>query len=69
MGYFNEIGEGTFSFVVNIRNKLNRGKKLEKDEREFLNRNKELIKLERPKSKEEMKKEEEVKKLLNEVFG
>lgn len=69
LGYFNEIGEGTFSFVVNIRNKLNRGKKLEKDEREFLNRNKELIKLERPKSKEEMKKEEEVKKLLNEVFG
>lgn len=69
LGYFNEIGEGMFSFVVSIRNKLNKSKKLEKHEREFLNRNKELIKLEKPKSREELKKEEEVKELLDEVFG
>lgn len=68
LGYFNEIGEGTFSFVVGIRHKLNRGKKLEKHEKEFLTRNKELVKLEKPKTKEEQEKEDKYQALLNEVL-
>ena len=35
MGYFSEVGESVLSTVVNIRNKIKRGKKLEKYEREF----------------------------------
>ncbi len=69
LGYFNEVGEGTFSFVVGIRNKLNRGKKLEKHEKEFLLKNKDLVKLEKKKTKEEQEKEESYQALLNEVLG
>lgn len=69
LGYFNEAGEGTFSFVVGIRNKLNKGKKLEKHEKEFLSHNKELVKLEKPKSKEEQEQEDVYNALLDEVLG
>lgn len=69
LGYFNEVGEGTFSFIVGIRNKLNKGKKLEKHEKEFLARNKELVKLEKPKTQEEQKREDEYQALLDEVLG
>lgn len=69
LGYFSEVGEGTFSFIVGIRNKLNKGKKLEKHEKEFLSHNRELIKLEKPKTKEEMEQEVEYKSLLDEVLG
>lgn len=69
LGYFSEVGEGTFSFVVGIRHKLNKGKKLEKHEKEFLFHNKELVKLERPKSREEQEQEDEYKALLDEVLG
>lgn len=69
MGYFREIGECSFSFISGIRDKLNKGKKLEKHEKEFFAKNKELIKLEPPKTKEEQEKEEEYRKLLEEVLG
>lgn len=35
MGYFNSVGEGAFATVVGIRNKIAKGKKLEKYEEEF----------------------------------
>lgn len=69
LGYFREIGEGDFSFIVGIRNKLNKGKKLEKHEKEFLFRNKELIKLEKPKTREEQEQEDAYNALLDEVLG
>lgn len=69
LGYFNEVGEGTFSYIVGIRNKLNKGKKLEKHEREFLNSNKNLVLLKKKLSKEEQEQEEEYKSLLDEVIG
>lgn len=69
MGYFREIGEGTFLFVTGIRNKLNKGKKLEKHEKEFLSHNKELVKLEKSKSKEEQEQEDAYNALLDEVLG
>lgn len=43
LGYFNEIGEGLFSTVISIRQKKNKGKKLEKYEQEFYRENKSLI--------------------------
>lgn len=35
MGYFSEVGESVLSTVVGIRNKIKKGKKLEKYEKEF----------------------------------
>lgn len=47
MGYFNEIGECQFSTVVSIRDKKQKGKKLEKWEQEYYRNNKETIELKR----------------------
>lgn len=69
LGYFNEVGEGTFSFIVGIRHKLNKGKKLEKHEKDFFAQNKELVKLEKPKTKEEQEQEDAYNALLDEVLG
>lgn len=69
MGYFNEIGEGTFSFIVGIRNKLNKGKKLEKHEMDFYRKNKNLIEIKKQKSKEEKKQEAEYQAFLDDVLG
>lgn len=69
LGYFNEVGEGTFSFIVSIRNKLNRGKKLEKYEKEFLSHNKELVLMKKPLTKEEQEQEDAYNALLEDVLG
>ena len=69
LGYFNEVGEGTFSFIVGIRNKLNKGKKLEKHEKEFISHNKELVLMKKPLTKEEQEQEDAYKSLLDEVLG
>lgn len=45
LDYFNEIGEGLFSSVINIRQKMNKGKKLENYEQEFYQENQSLIEL------------------------
>lgn len=52
MGYFMEISEGVFSSVLNLRRKKARGKKLEKNEREFWAANKDICVL-RPRLTEE----------------
>ncbi len=44
LGAFGETGEGLFTEVLHIRNKLAHGKKLDKTEKEFLKRNRYLIK-------------------------
>lgn len=69
LGYFKEVGEGTFSFIVGIRHKLNNGKKLEKHEKEFLSHNKELVLMKKPLTKEEQEQEDAYKSLLDEVLG
>lgn len=43
LGLFNEIGEGLYSQVMHIRQKLGKGKKLESWERDFFNDHKALI--------------------------
>ena len=45
LGYFSEIGEGVFSTVVSIREKLAKHKKLEKWEQDFRRNNKQLVDL------------------------
>lgn len=64
LGYFNEIQEGLFSNVLNIRQKKAKRKKLEKWEDEFYKENRELIDFKDTYSEEE---EEEIRR-LNEQF-
>lgn len=54
IGFFNEIGEGMFSSVVNIRSKKNKHKKLEKHEQEFYKENKNIIDLKRRYTNQEL---------------
>lgn len=63
MGYFNEVGESLFTTVVGIREKLNSNKKLEKHEREFYRKNRDIVKIERKYSQDEKDELE----LLNEI--
>ena len=46
LSYFFEIGDCLFAQIVSIRNKQARGKKLEKEEREWLKNNRHLVELE-----------------------
>ena len=63
LGLFNEIGEGLYSQVMSIRTKRAYGKKLEKWECEFFEKNKELIVIQEklsPEEKEELLREREM---------
>lgn len=64
LGFFSEIGEGLFSTVLSIRNKKNKGKKLEKHEEEFYRENKHLIELETKYTKAEQEEIEYWNKIL-----
>lgn len=64
LGLFNEIGEGLFSQVINIRAKRAKGKPLEKWEREFYNEHKEQIDIKAKLTPQEKVEEEWLKNLI-----
>ena len=64
LGFFNEISEGLWSQVMNIRSKKAKGKKLEKYEQEFYNQHKEMINLKVKYSAEEQAEMDELNKIL-----
>ena len=64
LGYFNEIQDGLFSTVVDIRSKRARGKKLEPWEKEYYSRNKDLVDIRKPETTEE----KEYREALNARF-
>lgn len=64
MGYFMEIGEGTLSVVIGIRQKKARGKKLEKWEQDFYRNNKALCEIKKRYSEEEQAEIDYWKQLL-----
>lgn len=66
VAYFNAIGEGQLSTLVSIRDKLRRGKPLEKWEKEYYRKNKERVDLKTRYSAEELAEQERLKKLLGE---
>lgn len=66
LSYFNAIGEGQLSTLVSIRDKLRRGKKLEKWEQEYYRENKGRVDLKKRYSAEELAEQERLKKLLGE---
>ena len=64
MGYYLSIGESVLSTVVSIRDKLNRGKELEKWEKEFKANNPQYFNWKK-KTKEQLDLDEYVKNLWN----
>ncbi len=66
MAYFNAIGEGQLSTMVSLRDKLRRGKKLEKWEREFYQKNKARVDLKKRYSAEELAEQARLKAILGE---
>ena len=66
LSYFHAIGEGQLSTLVSIRDKLHRGKKLEKWEKDFYRENKSRVDLKKKYSAEDLAEQERLKKLLGE---
>lgn len=64
LGYFMEIGECTYSHVLNIRSKRSKNKPLDKWETEFFANNKDMIIIQDKLSDDEIEEYEEIKKLL-----
>ena len=64
VGYFMEIREGIFSTVLGIRQKMAKGKRLEKWEREFRRSNKKICDLKTRYTKEEQEEIDYWNKLL-----
>lgn len=64
IGAYMEIGESIFSEVINIREKKIKGKKLEKYEREFYQKNKGIIDLIKRESEEEKEEKARLNALL-----
>lgn len=66
MAYFNAIGEGQLSTLVSIRDKLARGKKLEKWEQDYYQKNKSKVDLKKRYSAAELAELKQLEKLLGE---
>lgn len=64
LGFYMEIGDGTFATVVSIRSKRNKKKKLEKHEEEFYRSHKSMIDLKRRYTDEEKQSMAAVDRLL-----
>lgn len=64
MAYFNAIGEGQLSTLVSLRDKLVRGKKLEKWERDYYRKNKNRVDLKKRHSAKEQAEREQLNKWL-----
>lgn len=66
LSFFQAIGEGQLSTLVSIRDKLRRGKKLEKWEQDFYRENKPRVDFKKKYSADELAEQERLKRLLGE---
>lgn len=64
LSWFHGIGEGNLSTLISIRDKLQRGKKLEPFEQEYYRRNRSRINLPKKYSASELAEQEQLQKLL-----
>lgn len=65
LSYFNEIGEGQLQTIVSIRDKIKKGKKLEKWEQEYYAANRSKIDLQQKYTEEEKKQLEDIRNWIN----
>ena len=61
MGYFMEIGECTYSTVLQLRSKKNKGKKLEDWEKEFWKQNRDICEIREKFTQQELEDQEIIK--------
>lgn len=66
LSFFQAIGEGQLSTIISIRDKLRKGKKLEKWEQEYYRENKSSVDFKKKYSAEDMAEQDRLKKLLGE---
>ncbi len=66
LSWFNAVGEGQLSMLVGIRQKLRKGKKLEKWEQDYYRANRARVDLKRQYSAEERAERERLKRVLGE---
>lgn len=66
LSYFQAIGEGQLSTIIGIRDKLRRGKKLEKWEQDYYRENKSRVDFKKKYSAEDLAEQERLKRLLGE---
>lgn len=66
LGLFREVGECTFNIVISIRDKRNKGKRLEKHEQEFYRMNKDIVDIKTKYSVEEQMEIDEINRILGE---
>ena len=64
MGYFMEITDGVYSYVLNLRSKKAHNKKLDKSEQDFWSANKEICKLHAKLTTEEQAAKDRLNKLI-----
>lgn len=64
VGYFMEIRDSTYATVLGLRGKKARGKKLEKDEREFWQQNRAICELKPRYTDEELEEQERLRKII-----
>ena len=64
LGWFMEIGECTYSQVLNIRTKKAKGKKLEEWEKEFYSANRDIVDIREKLSEEDKERERKLNELL-----
>ena len=64
MGYYISIGDSVLATVIGLRYKMKRGKKLEKEEKEFINNNPQYFT-----TKAELEEKQELEKELLKVWG
>lgn len=65
LSFFQAIGEGQLSTLITIREKLRRGKKLEKWEQDYYRQNKQKVDLRQKYSAEELAEQQRLKQLLD----
>lgn len=65
LGLFNSIEESLFTTVISIRDKKVKGKKLDKYEQEFYEKNKNMITLKKKRSREEQENYDRINKLFS----
>ena len=64
LGWLMEIDEGTYKYVLYLRNKKAKGKKLEKEEREFWNANKDICVIKNRLSDEEQARKNKLNAII-----
>lgn len=64
-----EIGDSSFSHILQIRTKQSKGKPLEKWEKEFIAENKDIVVLKKRLTKQEQAEEDEERERLKKFFG